>query len=112
MVRGTLLCVMSQRMRRVVIISSIVALLRTTPADRHELISVINDDRHIVDDEAAFNFGYSICKFIWKEMQSQVQQTERSDWCNRIIAMIPRAVAYDTDTMREDMRSIQMHALH
>lgn len=109
MVERILAKVVSTRMRRVLVVSSIMALLCPNTTELHRLAKEVNDERHIADDESAFEIGFMVASWFLKSIKDQVVEISRSDWVNRISAMLPPYAAYDKDALKEDLYTIQSH---
>lgn len=97
------------RMRRVLVVSSVMALLCSNSNELHRLAKEVNDERHIADDESAFEMGFVVANWFLKSIKNQVVEVSRSDWVNRVIAMLPPYALYDKDSLQVDLRTIQTH---
>ena len=107
-----LMCFLPPRMRRVILVASVLGLLMPDNNKREELAKKINRDRHIADDTSAFYVGFLLGDIVWKNAKNQLTQITNKDWLEEVDRLISPFTNYDHQVVVDDLASVREHLLH
>ena len=99
---------LSWRMRRVFFIGALLQLLVKDPAKRDHVASMVNEERHITDDLAAFTVAERMSKRIFTDAPEFVQAASNAEWIPQVVQWAQdRAIRYHPTIMRADLKAVQ-----
>jgi hypothetical protein len=107
------LFVMPSRMRRVMFIAAIMALLckDKDPNTLNALAKEVNEERNIADSTDAFDLGYWLSLKLLGKLKEQIQRVTDADWISQTMALIKPWMHCDRKMIEEDLNSIKSHIL-
>ena len=96
------------RMRRVFFIGALLELLVKDPLKRDQVLMMVNQERHICDDPAAFAVAECMSKRVFTDAPEFVQKASNAEWIPQVVQWAQdRAIRYHPTIMRADLKAVQ-----